>query len=377
MGAEPQALFKVMDLAPFDYEEFYPINIAAIASSIILVVNNNRPWKTMKELVEHVQKNPNSVKQYLAGTGTVPFTVNAMINAVTKFPTTNVPFDGDGPAIAALQGGHVDIGFIASGAVIEHVRAGRLRALAVLQTTPFQGIPRLPRPFRRSRSSYPGALGTASSFGRKRPTRSRRGSSMPSRRPDRTRKYVELMEGRGTTMLNLSGAEAEAFIRKWRSTTAWLYQDAGVAQEGPGLSRHSAALTGRHGPPSTSCPPPTPSGVGIAHACPKGAPMDSPPRHRMPGETVFVSALLMLSLFLFWTAFKISGFKSLSSAGAYPMAATATMVVCAIIILLDAVRKPAMALLDGENAIEAFCKGHHTDHGHRLFVGDHLLHAGP
>ena len=46
-------------------------------------------------------------------------------------------------------------------------------------------------------------------------------------------KYRELMTGRGTTILNIGGAEAEAFIRKWTSTTAWLYQEVGVAKVDP------------------------------------------------------------------------------------------------------------------------------------------------
>ena len=140
MGAEPQALFRVMDLADFDYDKFYLVNIAAIANNILVVVNNNKPWKTFKELLADVQANPNKVKQYMAGTGSVPFTLSAMVSSQTKWPVTSVPFDGDGPAVAALQGGHIDVGFIASGAVIEHVRAGRLRAIAVLSKTPYQGI---------------------------------------------------------------------------------------------------------------------------------------------------------------------------------------------------------------------------------------------
>ena len=63
-----------------------------------------------------------------------------MVGSLVKFETILVPFDGDGPAIAALQGGHVDIGFIASGAAIEHIKAGRLKPLGVLDNKPFQGI---------------------------------------------------------------------------------------------------------------------------------------------------------------------------------------------------------------------------------------------
>jgi len=140
MGAEPQALYRVMGVADFDYDKFYPINIAAVANTILLVARPNAPWNTMQDLLSHVQANPNKVKQYLAGQGTVPFTVNAMMSTLTKFDTIKVPFDGDGPAIAALQGGHVDIGFIASGAVIEHIKAGRLKALAVVDSKPYQGI---------------------------------------------------------------------------------------------------------------------------------------------------------------------------------------------------------------------------------------------
>jgi hypothetical protein len=48
-----------------------------------------------------------------------------------------------------------------------------------------------------------------------------------------TPQYRDMMTGRGTTMLNLSGAEAEKFINKFQSTTAWLYHGAGAAKVDP------------------------------------------------------------------------------------------------------------------------------------------------
>ena len=125
MGAEPQALFRVMGVADFDYNEFFPVNIAAMANTILLVTRPDAPWNTMQDILSFVQANPRRVRQYLSGIGTVPFTVNLMISSLTRFETIMVPFDGDGPAIAALQGGHLDIGFLTSAAAIEHVRAGR------------------------------------------------------------------------------------------------------------------------------------------------------------------------------------------------------------------------------------------------------------
>ena len=236
MGAEPQALFRVMGVAQFDYNAFYPINIAAIANSILLVARADAPWNNMQDLLSHVQANPKKVKQYMAGQGTVPFTVNTMIGSLTKFETTLVPFDGDGPAIAALQGGHVDIGFIASGAAIEHVRAGRLKALGVLSDKPFQGI--APMTDAPSLKALPKYLPWGSWYGvfvrKETPDDVKAKLVAAFKKAGDNPKYREMMQGRGTTMLNISGAEAEAFIKKWQSTTAWLYQGAGTAKVDPG-----------------------------------------------------------------------------------------------------------------------------------------------
>ena len=235
MGAEPQSLYKVMGTAEFDYDKFYPINIAAVANTILLVAKPDAPWNSMQDLLSHVQANPNKVKQYLAGQGTVPFTVNAMMSTLTKFDTIKVPFDGDGPAIAALQGGHVDIGFIASGAVIEHIKAGRLKALGVLSDKPYQGIaPMTDAPSLKGITKF---LPWGSWYGvfvrKETPDDVKAKLVAAFKKAGDNPAYRKLMEGRGTTMLNISGAEAEAFIKKFQSTTAWLYQGAGAAKVDP------------------------------------------------------------------------------------------------------------------------------------------------
>lgn len=235
MGAEPQALFRVMALADFDYDRFYPVNIAAIANSVLLVVRPDAPWKSTEELIAHVQANPKKVKQYSSGPGTVPYTVNTMVASLTRFETILVPFDGEGPGIAALQGGHVDIGFVASGPAIEHVKAGRLKALGVLDSKPFQSIaamtdaPQL--------KDLPKYLPWGSWYGvfvrRETPEPVKARLVEAFRKAADNPKYRAMMEGRGTTVLNIGGAEAEAFIRKWTSTTAWLYQESGAAKKSP------------------------------------------------------------------------------------------------------------------------------------------------
>lgn len=235
MAAEPQALFRVMGLASFDYDQFYPINIAAMANSILLVARPDAPWNSMTELLEHVQANPRKVKQYLSGQGGLPFTMNAMIRSLTSFETLQVPFDGDGPAIAALQGGHLDIGFMGLGVVADHLKAGRLKALAVVDTKAHGDIP--PVTDTPALAGWKKYLPWGSWYGvfvrKETPDDVKAKLVAAYRKAGDDPQFRQMMESRGNTVLNISGEEAEAFIRKFQSTTAWLYQEAGAAKKDP------------------------------------------------------------------------------------------------------------------------------------------------
>lgn len=61
---------------------------------------------------------------------------------------------------------------------------------------------------------------------------------------------------------------------------------------------------------------------------------------RRPGEVIFNAAAVAASLFLFYTAYRISGFEALSGPGTVPMLTTGTMVVASVMVLLQSLRKP-------------------------------------
>lgn len=73
------------------------------------------------------------------------------------------------------------------------------------------------------------------------------------------------------------------------------------------------------------------------------------PRERLPGELVFSCLMLLMSAFLLWTAFSISGFKSSTSAGSFPMAAAATMLICSLMVVMQTVRAQPAAAGAGES----------------------------
>jgi hypothetical protein len=67
--------------------------------------------------------------------------------------------------------------------------------------------------------------------------------------------------------------------------------------------------------------------------------MDSQRRKR-PGEDAFGIILLVVSLVLAWQSYKIAGFSALSSPGAFPLAASAAMVIAALIVVIGNLRRP-------------------------------------
>ena len=231
-GAENPQLHPVLALSELDYSKFYPVNIVA-RGNVLVVTTPNKPWKTFKDLLAEVQANPGKVKQGATGTGGLPFTVSSMISTVTKFPATAVPFDGDGPGVTALLGGHVDFMFVGAGAAAEHIKAGRLKAIGAISTEPYEGIPPIT-------ADLP-ALGKCLRWGpfygvfvkKDVPDAAKARLVAAFKKAADDPKFKELMASRGNVMMNLSGAEAEAFLKKWQSVTAWTYQEVGVAKKSP------------------------------------------------------------------------------------------------------------------------------------------------
>jgi tripartite-type tricarboxylate transporter receptor subunit TctC len=231
-GAENPQLHPVLALSELDYSSFYPVNIIA-RGHVLLVASPTKPWRNFRDLLAEVQANPRSVKQGSTGTGGLPFTVSSMIATVTDFQTTAVPFAGDGPGLTALLGGHVDFMFVGAGAAAEHVRAGRLRALAVIGNQPFGDVPPIT-------ADLP-ALGRYLPWGpfygvfvkRDVPAAVRARLVAAFQRAADDPQFRELMTRRGYEVMNISGPEADAFLRKWQSVTAWIYQEVGVARRNP------------------------------------------------------------------------------------------------------------------------------------------------
>lgn len=234
-GAENPQLHGVMGVSELDYSKFYPINILGRGLAVVVVPADSK-YQSMKDLLDDVGANPGGVKMGSTGPGGLPSTIGALISNSAEFDVTAIPFDGEGPGLTAMLGGEVD--FMPSGisAAAEQIKAGKMRALAVVNA---EGVDILP--------GVPPITDAIPEMGRFLPWGPFYGVFVKRDVPEdvvakmvaaykeaaQDEAFNALMEGRGNIVMNISGAEADAFLSKWQQVTTWVLQDTGAAKVSP------------------------------------------------------------------------------------------------------------------------------------------------
>jgi len=234
-GAENPQLHKVLGLSKIDYADFYPVDILA-RGVVVIVANNDTPWNSIKDLVAAVQADPGEIKMGSTGPGGLPYVVGAMLKSTTDFDIRAVPFDGEGPGITALQGGHVD--FMPAGltAVREHIRAGRVKPLAVISDTPIPGLEGVP-PITEDLPDFQKFLPWGPFYGifvkRDAPDDAKSKLTEAFHKAAATEKFNQFMEDFGAVVMNISGEEADEFLKHYQSVTTWSLHNVGETKVSP------------------------------------------------------------------------------------------------------------------------------------------------
>jgi tripartite-type tricarboxylate transporter receptor subunit TctC len=110
----------------------------------VLDVNPSVPAKTVLEFIAYAKANPGKLTMASAGSGTPPHIAGELFKMMTGVNMLHVPYRGGGPALIDLLGGQVQVLFGGLPASIEHIRAGKLRALAVTTVERSPALPDIP-----------------------------------------------------------------------------------------------------------------------------------------------------------------------------------------------------------------------------------------
>jgi tripartite-type tricarboxylate transporter receptor subunit TctC len=129
---------------PYDpYNDFEPVTLAVVSTTVV-TVHPSVPAKTVKELVALIRANPGKYSYSSAGAGTQAHLAGEQFRVSLGLDLVHVPFNGGGPAIAAVVGGHIPIGFSSPAASIPQIKEGNVRALAITSKRRSQILPDVP-----------------------------------------------------------------------------------------------------------------------------------------------------------------------------------------------------------------------------------------
>jgi tripartite-type tricarboxylate transporter receptor subunit TctC len=130
-AALPFAVIQSLYKTPFDVtKDFAPITLAGITPNL-LVANPGVPINTVKELIAAAKAKPGGLNYASTGNGTSNHLSFELFKSMTGTQITHVPYKGSAPAVTDLIAGQVQVMFDNTPNVLPHVKAGKLKAIAV------------------------------------------------------------------------------------------------------------------------------------------------------------------------------------------------------------------------------------------------------
>ena len=110
----------------------------------VMVANLSVPSRTVSEFIAYAKANPGKINMASGGNGTPSHVAGELFKMMASVDLVHVPYRGTAPALTDLHGGQVQVTFSGMASVIEYIRAGRLRALAVTTATRSDALPDIP-----------------------------------------------------------------------------------------------------------------------------------------------------------------------------------------------------------------------------------------
>jgi tripartite-type tricarboxylate transporter receptor subunit TctC len=131
----------LQDRLPYDaVKSFQPVS-AITSFPFLIVAGVGSKYQTLQDLLSAARAKPGAINYGTAGMGTGQHMTGALLAHSAGLTMTHVPYRGESASITALLGGEVDFVVAAPTAVVQHIKAGKLRALATSGSTRWPGLP--------------------------------------------------------------------------------------------------------------------------------------------------------------------------------------------------------------------------------------------
>ncbi len=127
----------------FTYKSFEPV-INVVRDPGMFLVRSDAPWKSLAEFLDYAKKNPEMITVGNSGAGGGVHLIALAFEKTAGVKFNHIPFAGGGPSVTALLGGHVNAVSVSPPEGIEHVKAGKLKILALFAEKRFELFPDVP-----------------------------------------------------------------------------------------------------------------------------------------------------------------------------------------------------------------------------------------
>lgn len=134
---------KPMGLAKFSYDDVQPI-IQFNADPAAITVRADAPWNTIEEFLAAARKESGKIGVGNAGNGSIWHFAATALGQKTGIQFNHIPFQGAGPAVLALMGGHVDAVAVSPAEVAQQLQAGKLKMLTVMADQRLKNFDKVP-----------------------------------------------------------------------------------------------------------------------------------------------------------------------------------------------------------------------------------------
>lgn len=129
---------------PYDPSKDFDLLTVAVQAPNVLVTNATVPATTVADFVAYLKKNPDKITFATSGAGSSDHLTTALFWQKTGTSGLHVPYKGGAPAITDLLGGHANASFQNINVVLSHIKAGKLKALAVTGSKRSAVLPNVP-----------------------------------------------------------------------------------------------------------------------------------------------------------------------------------------------------------------------------------------
>lgn len=134
-------LFKKAGWDPI--KDFTPVAMLTRAPQV-LAARANLPANNMKDLIAFAKANPDKLNYASSGNGSIQHIAGELFKQLTGTSITHVPYRGASPAVQDLLGGQVDLFFTTPASVVAHIKADKLKGLAVTSSSRLGSMPQVP-----------------------------------------------------------------------------------------------------------------------------------------------------------------------------------------------------------------------------------------